>query len=88
MKTGFCAKGFASVGKFLSEMIEKTKHEDISSAEALDVWKILNLVKENRIKDPRCAEMLKLWYENVLALLKKGKSGGSRFFPLLAVGSS
>lgn len=75
MKTGFCTKSFASVGKFLSELIEKTKHEDISSAEALDVWKILNLVKENRIKDPRCAEMLKLWYENVLALLKKGKRG-------------
>ena len=75
MKTGFCAKGFASVGKFLSELIEKTKHEDISSAEALDVWKILNLVKENRIKDTRCAEMLKLWYENVLDLLKKEKRG-------------
>ena len=75
MKTGFCAKGFASIGKFLSEMIEKTKHEDISFAEALDVWKILNLVKENRIKDTRCAEMLKLWYENVLDLLKKEKRG-------------
>lgn len=76
MKTGFYTKGTAAVEKFLSELIEKFKHEDITSQEALDVWKIYNLLAKRLLKEcGPCAKMLDLWYESVFNALKEGRSG-------------
>ncbi len=75
-KTGYCTKDFIAIEKFLSSLIEKVKHEDITSQEAFEVWKLLNMVKGICLKDsPQHVKMLSLWYRTVFDLLKEGRAG-------------
>lgn len=75
-KTGYCARDFADIEKFLLSLVEKVKREDITSQEAFEVWKLFNLVNEDRIKNSDMyIEILNIWYRTVLDLLKEGRTG-------------
>lgn len=76
MIMGFYMKGAVAAEKFLSRLIEKFKYKDITSQEALDVWKIYVMLAKGFIKNcESCAKVLDLWYESVLNDLKEGRNG-------------